>query len=240
MELRGEKIRLRNEASVVVAGRDVAGAAGKRGLLLVDWRFEMQGFPGRLPCDVTVRLRSCCARITCGVLGVRAPFVELGARPPGVIAASPGGQFCLGFANVAGMAAIVIVSAGDEACRAFVQRIACRASVQHKACGVLVQRKACRRLFNTKLAECLFSAKPAGACSTQNLQGVCSAQKPAERSFSAKPAERSFSAKLAERLFNTKLAECLFSAKPAERLLNTKLGVLSSAKPTGVWSVCSV
>ena len=56
----------------------------------------------------------------------------------------------------------------------------------------------------------------------------------------AKPAERSFSAKPAERLFNTKLAECLFSAKPAERLLNTKLGVLSSAKPTGVWSVCSV
>ena len=125
-----------------VAGRDVAGAAGKRGLLLVDWWFEMQGFPGRLPCGVTVRLRSCCARITCGVLGVRRPFVELGARPPGVTAASPGGQFCLGFANVAGMAAIVIVTAGDEACRAFVQRVACRAFVQHKACRVFVQRKA--------------------------------------------------------------------------------------------------
>ena len=52
-----------------VAGRDVAGAAGKRGLLLVDWWFEMQGLPGRLPCGVTVRLKSCCARVTWGVFG---------------------------------------------------------------------------------------------------------------------------------------------------------------------------
>ena len=231
---------LTGRVSSGVAGRDVAGAAGKRGLLLVDWWFEMQGFPGRLPCGVTVRLRSCCARITCGVLGVRRPFVGLGARPPGVIAASPGGQFCLGFANVAGMAAIVIVTAGDEACRAFVQRVACRAFVQHKACRVrsaqslqafvqhqacrvFVQRKACRRLFNTKLAECLFSAK---ACRAFVQREAC-------RAFVQRKACRAFVQHKACRVFVQRKACRAFAQHKACR-------VLSSAKPTGVWSVCSV